>query len=307
MNGPQPANLAASVHQRLLNLSQATGDDFNLLLARYGIERFLYRLSHSSHADKFVLKGALLFWVWAVPIHRPTRDLDLLGFGDSSGEQLARVFREVCLAEVTPDGIAFDPETIQVQPIREEQEYGGQRITLVAFLGRARIPMRIDVGFVDAVTPASVETSYPTLLKFPAPQLRVYPRETVVAEKLHAMVALDMTNSRMKDFFDLWILARMFHFEGVTLVRSILATFGGRGTPLPQGPPVAFTAEFFGSPDKITQWKAFVRRNRIDVGDANLSQVVAELTGFLMPPLLAAVDGRLFSATWHPGGPWIAP
>ena len=307
MNSSQPANLAASVHQRLLNLSQATGDDFNLLLSRYAIERFLYRMSQSRYADKFVLKGALLFWVWAVPIHRPTRDLDLLGFGDSSAGHLARVFHEICFVEVAPDGVTFAPETIQVQPIREDQEYGGQRITLAALLGRARIPMRIDVGFGDAVVPAAVEAEYPVLLKFPAPRLRTYPRETVIAEKLHAMVTLDMTNSRMKDFFDLWLLARLFHFEGATLVRSILATFGGRGTPLPQGPPVAFTAEFFGSPDKITQWKAFVRRNRIDVGDADLSQVVAELTGFLMPPLLAAADGRSFSATWNPSGPWFAP
>lgn len=305
MNRPHPANLPASVHQRLLNLSLATGEQFSYVLSRYAIERLLYRLSQSRYADQFVLKGALLFLVWAVPVHRPTRDLDLLGFGDGSAEQLARVFREVCLTAVGPDGVTFDPATIQVRPIREEQEYGGQRITLTVMLGRARIPVRIDVGFGDAIVPASVETSYPALLDFPPPQVRVYPRETVVAEKLHAMVALDMTNSRMKDFFDLWILARLFHFDGDTLVRAIRATFERRQTPLPRGGPVVFTAEFSESPDKVRQWQAFVRRNRLDVDDAGLTRVVADLTSFLLSPIQAAADEVSFSATWEPDGPWI--
>lgn len=305
MNSPQPVNLAASVHQRLLNLSQATGEDFNFLLARYAIERLLYRLSQSRHADKFVLKGALLFLVWAVPVHRPTRDLDLLGFGDSSAQQLARVFREICLVDVAPDGIAFDPETIHVRPIREEQAYGGQRITLTSVLGRARIPSRVDIGFGDTVVPSAIEASYPTLLEFPAPRIQVYPKETMIAEKLHAMVTLDMSNSRMKDFFDLWTLARLFHFDGNTLVRAIQATFRRQQTPLPQGIPVAFTPEFCESPDKVIQWRAFVRRNRVGSEGADLSRIAAELTLFLLPPLQAAARGLAFSANWGPSGPWI--
>ena len=166
MTKVQPANLVVSVHQRLLNRSQKTGEEFNFLLARYAIERLLYRLSQSRYADKFVLKGALLFLVWAVPAHRPTRDLDLLGFGDSSAERLAQVFHELCLMDVEPDGITFVPESIQVRPIREDQEYGGQRITLTALLGRARIPTQVDVGFGDAVIPIPVEIAYPTLLDF---------------------------------------------------------------------------------------------------------------------------------------------
>jgi predicted nucleotidyltransferase component of viral defense system len=304
MTKSQPVNLAASVYQRLLNLSHARGEEFNFLLARYAIERLLYRLSQSRYADKFVLKGALLFLVWAVPVHRPTRDLDLLGFGDGSAEHLARVFHEVCLLEVEPDGITFDPGTIQIRPIREEQEYGGQRITLTAQLGRARIAARVDVGFGDVVVPESVVTTYPTLLDLPAPQIRVYSRETLVAEKVHAIVTLDMTNSRMKDFFDLWTLARLFHFNSETLVQAIKATFWRRQTPLPQGAPTAFTVEFYESSDKIRQWQAFMRRNRIDTTDADLSRVVTEITAFLAPPLRVAAEGPSLSATWEPGGPW---
>ncbi len=192
-----------------------------------------------------------------------------------------------------------------MRPIREEQEYGGQRITLTALLGRARISTRIDVGFGDAVVPVSDKTTYPTLLESPAPQIRVYARETVIAEKLHAMVRLDMTNSRMKDFFDLWVLARLFHIDGEVLVRAIAATFGRRQTPLPQSAPVAFTTEFSESPDKIMQWQAFVRRNRIDADNAGLPRVITELTIFLMPPLQAAAEELPFYAIWEPGGPWI--
>lgn len=184
------------------------------------------------------------------------------------------------------------------------QEYGGQRITLTALLGRARIPTQVDVGFGDAVIPTPVEIAYPTLLDFPAPHIRVYPMEVVIAEKVHAMVTLDMTNSRMKDFFDLWTLARLFRFDGDTLVQAIRATFGRRQTPLPQSLPVAFTTRFFDNPDKITQWQAFLRRNRIVVNDGSLSQVVAELIGFLTLPLQAAAHETSISVTWGPGGPW---
>ena len=198
-----------------------------------------------------MLKGALLFLVWELPVHRPTRDIDLLGFGDDSAAHLAQVFHEICLAPVVPDGIAFDPATIQVQPIREEQTYGGQRITLTALLGRAKIPTRVDIGFGDTIIPGAINSVYPALLEFPPPQIQVYPKETVIAEKTHAMVALDMTNSRMKDFFDLWTLAQLFPFTGATLVQAIQATFERQRTPLPQGMPTAFTPEFSENPDKI--------------------------------------------------------
>jgi predicted nucleotidyltransferase component of viral defense system len=305
MNRPQPTNLSASVHQRLLNLSQAKGDNFNFLLIRYAIERLLYRLSHSAHADAFVLKGALLFLVWDVPIHRPTRDIDLLGFEGHTAGQLEQIFRDICLVDVVADGLIFDPATIQVRPIREEQVNGGQRVTLTAYLGRARIPLQIDIGFGDAVVPVAVTTGYPTLLDFPSPQIQVYPRESVVAEKLHAMVALDMSNSQMKDFFDIWILARLFIFDGTLLVQAFRSTFAERQTPLPQETPTAFLPEFYADPGKTAQWQAFVRRSRIDTGDTDLAQIIEEIAPFLLPPLQAAAQGISFSASWQPNGPWI--
>ncbi|MFZ1755524.1 MAG: nucleotidyl transferase AbiEii/AbiGii toxin family protein [Caldilineaceae bacterium] len=275
-------------------------------MARYVIERLLYRLSRSAYADSFVLKGALLFLIWELPIHRPTRDIDLLGYGESSTQQLDRIFREICLVDVAEDGITFDPATVSVRPIREGQRHGGQRITLTAYLGRARIPTQIDVGFGDVIVPAAMAASYPVLLDFPAPRIQVYPRESVVAEKLHAMVALDMSNSRMKDFFDIWVLASLFAFDGTTLVRAFQATFEQQQTPLPQDTPTAFLPIFYENPEKVTQWQAFVRRSRIETKGADLAQIVADISTFLLPPLQAAANGQSFAASWKPKGPWVA-
>lgn len=306
MSKQQSVDLAASVHQRLLNISQKTGDSFNLLLSRYAIERLLYRLSCLPDGHQFVLKGALLFLVWQMSDHRPTRDLDLLGFGDDSAERLGAVFRALCTLEVEPDGITFLPESIQMRPIREEQEYGGQRITMMAMLGQARIPVRVDVGFGDAVQPPPVEAEYPVLLSFPGPRLRVYPREAVISEKLHALITLDLTNSRMKDFYDLWILSQRFDYDGKTLVSAITATFERRQTRLSKETPIALTAAFGSNSDKATQWSAFLRRSRLDVDDYRLDHIIAQLAAFLDPPRLAAASGSPFAAKWHAAGPWLA-
>jgi predicted nucleotidyltransferase component of viral defense system len=297
-------NLAASVHRRLLNLSQTRGENFNLLLVQYALERFLYRLVQSGYAHQFVLKGALLFVIWRLKEHRPTRDLDLLGYGDSSPEVLDRLFRNICAVEAE-DGLIFHPDSVRVREIREEQEYGGQRVHLVATLGQARIPLQIDIGFGDAITPAAEEVEYPTLLGFPALRLRAYPKETVVAEKLQSMVMLGILNSRMKDFYDIWALSQQFPFDGRILAQAIRATLERRRTELPQTPPVALTPQFAQEPSKITQWKAFLRRNQLDVGGADLAQIVDLLGHFLLPPLAAIADGRGFAGRWPPGGPWV--
>jgi predicted nucleotidyltransferase component of viral defense system len=306
MTRKQPVDLAASVHRRLLNISLAMGDSFNLLLSRYAIERLLYRLSVSPYANQFVLKGALLFLVWQMPDHRPTRDLDLLGYGDDSAERLRTVFHALCALNVEPDGITFLPDSIQVRQIREEQEYGGQRITMTAMLGRARISVRVDVGFGDAVLPPAGESEYPALLSFPSPRLRVYSQEAVISEKLHAMVTLDLTNSRMKDFYDLWVLSRRFEYDGQTVVSAIRATFERRQTGLSMETPIALTDAFGSNTDKVTQWNAFLRRNRLDVGELPLEQIVAQIAEFLEPPRLAAASGSSFEARWPAGGPWLA-
>ena len=207
-------NLAASARQRLLNLSKTSGTDYNQLLIRYGIERLLYRLGGSGHADEFILKGAMLFALWEGSPHRPTQDVDLLGFGDRSLDRVSSVFRDLCALAVEDDGWTFDPATVEAEDIRTVDEYGGVRIHLTVMLGSARIRVQVDIGFGDAVTPPASIAAYPSLFGFPSPQLRVYPRETVVAEKVEAIVKLGLLNSRFKDYFDLRHLADHFEFDG---------------------------------------------------------------------------------------------
>jgi hypothetical protein len=294
----RPTDLAASVRQRLYNLAKRGGEDFQLVATKFALERFLYRLSRTRQAERFILKGAMLFAVWSDLPYRPTRDVDFLGVGDSSGEGLAAAVREICAALVEPDGLLFDTKSIQVE------EYPGQRVKLRARLGDMQIPLQVDVGFGDAVTPGPVETQYPTLLDFPGPRIRSYPPETVVAEKLQAMVALGMINSRMKDFYDLWVMARTFAFQGTTLTQAIRATFQRRRTALPEGMPVALSDEFAQDTDKAKQWRAFVQRTGLPAGDGGLVAVIADLREFLLPPLLAAAENDL-ERHWRPGDGWI--
>jgi len=211
-------NLAHSIFQRLLNRAKNNKEDFNLLLSRYGMERFLYRLSVSPHNDRFILKGASLFLVWKGQNYRVTRDADLLGFGNSDVEQLADLFRDICRVEFQGDGMLYLPESLSAEEIREDQAYDGVRITLVGMLNQARIPLQVDIGFGDVITPAPEQVEYPALFDAPPPILNAYPRYTLVAEKLEAMVKLGLANSRMKDFYDIWLLSRLFSFEGDELL-----------------------------------------------------------------------------------------
>jgi predicted nucleotidyltransferase component of viral defense system len=282
-----------------------TGDDANLVWTRYATERFLYRLSISAYAGDFVLKGAMLFMAWTGRSYRPTVDIDFLGHGENSSERLAEVFRTLCGVEVGPDGLVYDRDTVKTSPIREEQEYQGQRITLTAFLGKTRIPIQIDVGFGDVVTPKARIISYPTLLDFPAPRIRAYPRETVVAEKLQAMVVLGIANSRMKDFYDLYILARDFTFDGSTLTRAIKATFKRRKTEILHELPLALKEEFGRDDMKSVQWKAFVRKGGLEQGMPGFLEVLSHLRDFLLPPLKAASGQAYIPKDWIAGGPWV--
>ena len=302
-------NVAASVRQRLLNLSRSSGEDFQLLLTRYGVERLLFRLGASEFVDQFVLKGAMLFTVWTGHLHRPTRDLDLLGFGDPDAGRLLAVFRSLCAAAGPDDGLVFAADSVEVRPIREEQEYGGQRVTFVARLGSARVDYQVDVGFGDAVTPAAERIEFPTLLGTERPRLRAYPRETVVAEKCEAMVSLGLANSRMKDFYDLVVLARAFSFEGSVLVEAVRATFARRKTAIPVALPVGLTDQFTSDDAKRRQWAAFRKRGGPEVGKmvGELDSVVAELRAFLGPLLAAAAAGGPSPARWPAGGPWGPP
>lgn len=306
MSKDRPRNLAASVRHRLLELAHEQGAEFHLVLTRYVIERLLYRLSQSEHADQFVLKGAMLFRLWSDHPHRPTRDLDLLGKGEPSLEALAKVFRDVCGTEVEADGLTFDPDSVTAGRIREDQEYEGVRVECRANLGQPRIDLQIDIGFGDAVVPRAVTVTFPTMLEFPVPVLKAYPRQAVVAEKFQAMVTLGIANSRMKDFFDLWVLAHDFAFDGPSLSQAIRATFRRRKTALLTEPPLALTSAFGTDEGKVKQWAAFLKRGKLDASGASLEQVCVFLNGFLIPPTQALAAGEEWLSNWPPGGPWGA-
>ena len=299
--------LAVSIQTRLARHAKAIGLDPNLVLARFGVERFLYRLSRSRHADRFVLKGGLLMLVWLGETIRPTRDADLLGFGDITEQSLAQIFTDVCNTDVEPDGVEYLTPSIHVAPIRPEDSYGGLRTTLRASLGNAHIRVQIDVGIGDAVTPEPQWLEYPGLLDLPQPRLRAYRPETSIAEKLHAMVVLGDVNSRMRDFFDIHALAMHESFDGEILMRALRATFERRRTPLPVELPVALTPAFVSIEGKRAQWNGFVQRNRLMSAPASLDVVIERVASFIGPLLAAAERGERFTAVWPAGGPWGAP
>lgn len=297
-----PKNIAASVRDRLYNVAQREKRDFNLILTAFATERLLYRLGRSEYANSFVLKGARLFALWAHKPHRPTRDLDLLGFGDASPEALRRAFESICRAQVEPDGLTFDDKTMAIEEIRLEQEYNGQRIKLTARLAQARIPLQIDVGFGDVVTPEAQILEYTPLLdSLPTPRIRAYPRETVIAEKLQAIVALGTLNTRMKDFYDISALANDFDFDGQTLCKAIRATFHRRKTPVPSELPTCLQDSFAKDEDRKRLWNGFLKRSAIkESAGSDFASVLAKVRDFLGPPLLAAGrDEPSFAMTWR--------
>jgi len=297
-----PRDLGASARARLAALAREQNLELQLLLSEFAVERLLYRLGRSRYADRYVLKGAMLFRLWSPIRGRATWDVDLLGRGADGVEDVAAAIREVCSVPAD-DGLDLDPESVRAEEIRSHEEYAGVRVRLVARLAGARIPMQVDVGFGDAVTPSAELATYPTLLDHPAPEILVYPREAVVAEKLEATVSLGVTNSRMKDFFDLHALARGFAFEGPVLTEAIVATFARRRTPLPEETPLALTPGFLADPARETQWRAFLRRSRLDA-PPDAERLASALRGFLVPVLEALSDRRSFTAHWSPGGPW---
>lgn len=300
------SNLPASVAARLLNRAKQTSVPYQTLLTGFCFERFLYRLGVSGVRERFVLKGAMLLRVWSDQPYRATRDLDLLRRGDGSFDAIRDDIRTICTVQVEPDAVEFDVDAIGLEAIRAEDEYAGTRATLPARCGKARLPLQIDMGLGDAVWPAPLPCAYPTLLDFPAPEVLVYPREAVVAEKLEAMVVLGDRNSRIKDFFDLHHLASRFEFDRATLAEAIRRTFARRQTPIPADAPIGLTPAYWENPSRPAQVRAFGRRAGLtlagDPGDAFTSL----LDAFLLPLLddLRGSDER--AGTWPPGGPWRA-
>lgn len=297
-------NTAASIRARLLSLAQSKGEDYQRVLGRYAIERFLYRLGRSPYRDKFAVKGATLFTLWTGHTHRPTKDLDLLGRGSSSAtEEVEMTIRAICEIQ-DDDGIVFDNESVEGTRIKEDDEYDGVRIKLIAELAGARIPMQIDIGFGDAVYPEPELASFPVLLPMEAPLIRAYPRESAIAEKFHAMVVLDIRNSRMKDFYDVWLLANSWTFEMASLRDAILASFERRGSPIPETIPFALTEAFLNDPQKNLQWNAFV--SRLNPGDKapSLEEVGAVLRSFLLPCISAESLTHAEMRLWTPALKW---
>lgn len=304
MSQKSPRNIAASILMRLLQLAKQRGEEFNYLLIRYASERFLYRLSQSQYKKQFILKGAALFTVWNGEPHRATKDLDLLGYGVNEKDNLIEVFQTICRQQCEEDGIKFEEETVTGERIKEDQEYEGVRLKLKGKLGSTAITIQVDIGFGDAVTPTPEEVEWTTFFDLPAPCLRIYPRETVVAEKFQAMVALGIKNSRLKDFYDIWFMSQNFEFQGEKLCKAIKTTFARRKTSLPTTEPFALTAEFALDVDKQKQWQAFLKKGKLKSPHKSLSEVIAIIKDFLMPPSLAAAQDQEFNQLWVKAGPW---
>ena len=295
-------NYFASVHRQLQNKAKETDRPFNELLQYYAAERFLYRFSQSKHKDKVILKGAMMFIVWKAPYARVTRDIDMLGRLHNSMENVMTMVKDVCKIEYPSDGIVFTAETVQVEQIMEENDYKGARVSFTGLLGNARIPMQIDLGFGDVIFPEPENIDYPTLLNMPSPTLKGYPRETVIAEKFHTMMNKGIINSRMKDYYDIWLLSSQFDFDGVTLQQAIEKTFKYRGA-VPASPTKLFD-EISLDKDKNIQWSAFIRKSGLDTAPKDIKDVIKFIKDFLLPIMEDIIAEKICGLTWKAAGPW---
>ncbi len=304
MSMANPKNLPASVRQRLLNVAKTTDEEFQALLTRFALERLLYRLGESRHRNALVLKGAFLFLAWGEAASRPTKDIDFLATGDAEVERYVDLIKDVCTVTDSSDGLEYHADTFRGEPIREQALHDGIRIHLLATLDNARIPLQIDVGFGDAIDPDPVEISYPTILDLPAPSVRAYRKEGVIAEKLEALVSIGEATSRLKDFFDIWRLSSIFEFDGELLMQAVESTFKRRRSPIPAGDPPALGEEFSRNSDRVKQWDRLVTRFAAKETIPSLPDVCEEILRFVTPIFSNIRDGRTFAGSWSPGGPW---
>ena len=297
-------NIQASIKDRLRNKAKETNRPLTEVLQYYGMERFIYRFSRSKYADKFVLKGALLFTAWQVPERRTTLDIDFLARYDNQITSIEAVMRDVCDIAVEPDGLVFDAKTVQGRKIKEDADYEGVRVKFMGFLERSHIPMQIDVGFGDIVYPKTKVIDYPVILDFPKPHLKGYPAESVISEKFEAMINLGLLNSRMKDFYDIWLMIRQFDFNGPDLTGALRKTFNHRKTDLPKGQPL-FAEEFYNEKsDRQALWEMFLRKGGIKHAPEKLVITAKEIEGFLIKPLEAINKEQEFAGEWKAPGPW---
>jgi hypothetical protein len=299
-------DVAASMRQRLLNRARAEGRPFNEVLQHFALERFLYRLGRSPYQRRFVLKGALMFTVWQTPFLRPTRDIDLLGRMEDTVENAVAAIQAICREPAPEDGLRFDADSVAGERIIETGQYQGVRVRFTAYLGTARIPMQIDIGFGDILVPGPALVRLPTILDLAPPEVQGYSRESTIAEKFQAMVYLGEINSRIKDFYDIWFLAAHFAFDGAILAQAIRETFQRRQTALTLL-PVAFSKPFARDEEKQAQWAAFIRRHQFEHVPATLDEAIQAISGFLQPVIQTlAQEDRPFNQYWLPGGPWLS-
>ena len=294
-------NVATSVRQRLLNIARHGGRPFHELLQYYAMERFLYRLTRSAHADRFILKGALMLRIWRFPQFRPTMDIDMLGRTSSEEARIVDQIRDIMMEEVEPDGLVFALDSIRTERIAEDAEYEGIRLRFLGSLGTARISMQIDIGFGDIIHPGPEMSALPTLLDSPAPRLLCYSKESAIAEKFEVMVSLGSLNSRMKDFYDIWLLSRQFDFIGNDLTEAITLTFQQRATILPAHIE-AFSNDF--AETKQNQWAAFRKRLQQEHVPVSFHEVTRALEAFLAPIATSISGESRIPETWTASGPW---
>lgn len=292
------------VRNQLVRLANASSKDVQSTMIHYANERFLYRIGVSTYANRFILKGANLFRIWTEAELRPTRDLDFLGFGEMTLEDAELIIKSLCVLDLPGDGIRFREETVKSSFIRHESGYGGIRVKLIAQITKARLPMQIDIGFGDVVTPPALEVEFPTLLNMPAPKIRVYPPDTAVAEKFQILVDFGIVNSRMKDLFDLLVISETMSFNGRNLADAIRKTFNARNTLIPTDIPLALTREFADDPMKRAQWQGFLRKLEDGSAPDSLEQVLQQLRQFMLPPVRSIVANENFDSVWEPGEGW---
>jgi len=295
-------NVSASVKNRILSMARLSGKPFQSLLTHYGLERFLFRMSRSPLKEKFVLKGGLLLMGMGLPMARTTRDIDFLGLGSKDTEAVGASIREIGSMTIE-DGLVYEFDHMSIEAMAEDTEYPGIRLKFDAWLGKAKIPMQIDVGFGDIVIPEAREMTFPTLLDMEPPVVKAYGIETIIAEKFEASLDLVELNSRMKDFYDIWMLSRTYPFQGATLQEAVIATCRRRSTPLISQAPV-FSREFAERTDKQAQWKTFRKKNQLPDVPENFSTVMKDFGEFLRPVAEASENRRRFDENWLPGGPW---
>jgi hypothetical protein len=297
-------NVKASVRAQLQNKAKETARPFAEVMQYYGMERFLYRFSKSQYARQFILKGALMFTAWDIPQRRTTLDIDFLARFDNQITSIEKVIKDICKVAVVPDGLVFDPETVKGQRIKEDADYEGVRIKFVGFLERSRIPMQIDIGFGDIVYPRPKMFEYPVMLDLPKPHLKGYPLESAVSEKFEAMMKLGLLNSRLKDFYDIWLMMRKFNFSGLNLSEALKKTFERRKTELPHKRPLFAPEIYDEKSDRQTLWMAFLRKSDIKHAPQQLSATAKEIETFLLKPLDAIKKGIAFNETWKAAGRW---